>query len=621
MKKRMVPDYILKQVEKPVRYTGGEYNMVVKNPEDVDIRFALCFPDVYDIGMSHLGLQILYGMYNARKDIYCERVFAPWTDMEAKMRENDIKLCTLETQDEVRNFDFLGFSFLYEMCYTNVLNILDLSGVSLYSKDRGEDEPIVCAGGPCVNNPEPMADFIDYFYIGDGEVKYNEIFDMYKKHKKNGGKRKEFLEKIANIDGIYVPAFYDVDYNVDGTVKSINVINENAKPVVNRVFVADLNTSYFSDKPIVPFLETVHNRVTLEVFRGCIRGCRFCNPGLMYRPIRSKTVDTLMKQLEVQVRNTGFEEISLVSLSTSDYEGLNELTNRIMDKYSKDHISLSLPSLRVDEFSLELMNRLQEVRKSGLTFAPEAGTQRMRDIINKGISEEEILSGCRLAFEGGWNRVKLYFMMGLPGETDEDIVGIAELTKKIVGEYFKVPKDKRANGISVNVSASCFVPKHNTAFQWESQNTYEEFERKQRILKGALRQVKQATYRYHDAKTSVIEGILTRADRKVGKVIFDVWKSGVKMEAWSEYFDYKKWLEAFSENNMTIEFYNTRKREDDEIMPWDHINVGVSKKFLLREKVKSQLEEVTKNCKQMCAGCGDWKTDDGDSVCEMKNKN
>ncbi|HBY20840.1 MAG: B12-binding domain-containing radical SAM protein [Clostridiales bacterium GWE2_32_10] len=619
---KKVSDYILKQVEKPVRYTGGEYNSVVKNPGDVDIRFAFCFPEVYDIGMSYLGLQILYGMLNERSDTYCERVFAPWVDMETKMRENDIKLFTLETGDEVRKFDFLGFNLLYEMTYTNVLNVLDLSGISIYSKDRGEDEPIVCAGGPCANNPEPLADFIDFFNIGDGEAKLDEVLDLYKEHKKSGGKRREFLEKIARLDGIYVPAFYDVKYNEYGTIKSVDVINENAKPVVGRVVVADLNTSYFPDKPIVPFLETVHNRITLEVFRGCIRGCRFCNAGFMYRPIRTKSVDTLMKQLDAQVKNTGFEEISLVSLSTSDYSGLPELADKIINKYSKQHISLSLPSLRIDEFSLDLMNRLQEVRKSGLTFAPEAGTQRMRDMINKGLTEEEILEGCRLAFEGGWNRVKLYFMMGLPGETDEDIIGIADLARKIVGEYFKVPKEIRANGISINISASCYVPKHNTPFQWESQNIHEEFERKQRLLRDEIKKVKQANYKYHDAKTSVVEGVLSRADRKIGKIIYDVWKKGARFEGWSDHFDYTKWQEAFLENGMSMDFYNTRKREVDEILPWDHINVGVSKKFLVKEKEKALRGEVTPNCKVKCNRCGDWRRDVGgvksESICEMQ---
>lgn len=608
MNNRAVSDYILKQVEKPARYTGGELNMVKKDASKVDVRFALCFPDSYEIGMSHLGMQILYGMFNAREDVYCERVFAPWNDMEEKMRENSIKLFGIESQEEIRKFDFVGFSILYEMAYTNILNMLDLAGIPLYSKDRTEEDPIICAGGPCVNNPEPMADFIDFFYIGEGEAKYDEIFDLYKEHK---GTKKEFLEKIATIDGIYVPEFYEVKYNEDNTIMKIEPISDKANTNIKKAIVADFNKAYFPEKPVVPFIEAVHNRITLEVFRGCIRGCRFCNPGFMYRPIRSKSVDTLMQQLEAQVRSTGYEEVSLISLSTSDYVGIGELTHQIIDKYSKEHISLSLPSLRIDEFSLDLMEKLGEVRKSGLTFAPEAGTQRMRDVINKGLTEEEILDGCRIAFEGGFNRVKLYFMMGLPTETDEDILGIAELVKKIIGQYFSVPKEKRSPGISVNLSASCFVPKHNTPFQWEAQNSYEDFERKQQILKSAIRQIKQAKYRYHDAKTSVIEGVLSRADRRIGKIIYDAWKLGAKFEAWSDYFDYSKWTEAFKINNTDIDFYNTRKRDITEVLPWDHINVGVNKEFLLKEKEKSEQCQVTQNCKSKCAGCGSMQ------YCEM----
>lgn len=605
--KRMIPDYILKQVEMPARYTGGEYNMIKKDLKDIDIRFALCFPDIYEIGMSHLGMQILYGLFNERKDTYCERVFSPWTDLEDFMRSNKIPMFSLETQTSLQEFDMIGFTLLYEMCYTNMLNILELSNIPLYSKDRREEDPLIIAGGICVNNPEPIADFVDIFYIGDGEVKYDEIFDLYKEHKKSGKTKIEFLEKVSKIEGIYVPMFYDIVYNDDGTIKSVDTNNEKVKKEVKRVFVKDLDNSYYPLKPIVPFIETVQNRIVLEVFRGCIRGCRFCNAGHVYRPIRQKSVEVLKKQFNELLDNTGFDEVSLVSLSTSDYKGLFDIANYILENYRDDKIKLSLPSLRIDDFSVDLMKRLQgEKKKSSLTFAPEAGTQRMRDIINKGITEEDILDGCKKAFEGGWNKIKLYFMMGLPNETDEDILGIAELTDKIVEVYNNVSKINRTPNLNINISVSCFVPKHNTPFQWESQNTYEEFMRKQMLLKDRLKGNKKVKFNYHDSKLSVLEGVMSRGDRKISQVIYNAFKNGARFDSWSEKFSNDIWIKAFEEAGVDMRFYNYRKRGYDEILPWDHINIGVNKQFYIRSNDLSKQGKLLKNCKEKCSGCGNW---------------
>lgn len=597
-------DEILLQVEKPARYIGNEVNMVVKNPKDVDIRFAFCFPDVYEVGMSHLGLQILYYFINRREDTYCERCFTPWIDMEKKMRENDIPLFCLESGDELKKFDFVGFTLQYEMSYTNVLNMLDLANIPIWSKDRTEDDPIIIAGGPCAYNPEPLADIIDVFYIGEGEVSYDKFFDVYKEHKKNGGTKAEFLEKILEIPGMYVPKFYDVTYNEDGTVKEIKPNNPKAPKTIKKVIVNDMNEVFYPEKQMVPLIETVHDRVTLEVFRGCIRGCRFCQAGYVYRPVRERNKDRVLSLADSLVRTSGHEEIGLTSLSTGDYTEFVPLADELLDRYSKDKISISLPSLRIDAFSLDLMDRVQAVRKSGLTFAPEAGTQRLRDVINKGITEEEILNGCGLAFAGGWTRVKLYFMVGLPTETEEDLQGIVDLANKICEKFFEIPKEDRKNKqISVVVSSACFVPKPFTPFQWEPQSTVQEFFDKQKYVKTHMTR-KQVRYNYHEPELSSLEGVLARGDRKTSKLLYRAWELGCKFDGWNDIFDYSKWMQAFEDTGLSKEFYANRRRSYDEVLPWEHISIGVSKRFFINEMEKAKQEIVTKNCRTECANCG-----------------
>lgn len=596
-------DEILLQVEKPARYIGNEINMVVKNPSDVDIRFAFCFADTYEVGMSHLGLQILYYFLNRREDTYCERVFAPWFDMEEKMRENNIPLFALETGDSIAKFDFVGFTLQYEMSYTNIINMLDLAGISIWSKDRGENEPIIIAGGPCAYNPEPLADIIDIFYIGEGEVSYDEFLDMYKEHKKNGGTKEEFLIKALSIEGIYIPKFYDVAYNEDNTIKSFTPNHPNAPKKIKKVIVKDLDKVFYPKKQLVPLIEVVHQRVTLEVFRGCIRGCRFCQAGYVYRPVREKKFETLIETSKSLVECSGHEEIGLSSLSTGDYTEFAKLAEGLMDLYAKDKINISLPSLRIDAFSLELMEKLQEVRRSSLTFAPEAGSQRLRDVINKGITEEEILNGCSMAFNGGWNRVKLYFMTGLPTETEEDLMGIVKLSSAIVDKYFEIPKEKRNKALSVVVSAACFVPKPFTPFQWSRQSTVEEFFAKNKMVKTSMER-KQVRFNYHEPQLSSLEGVLARGDRNVGKVIYRAWELGAKFDGWGEKFKYDVWLQAFEDTGISKEFYANRERSYDEILPWDHISIGVSKQFFINEMEKAKNEQVTLNCRTECAMCG-----------------
>lgn len=603
MAKNIVPDDILLQVEKPARYVGNEINMVKKNPKDVDVRFAFCFPDVYEVGMSYLGMQILYYFLNRRDDTYCERVYAPWTDMEELMRQNNIPLFALESQEAINKFDIVAFTLQYEMSYTNIINMLDLAGIPIWSKDRKENNPIICAGGSCAYNPEPLADIIDFFYIGEGEVLYDDIIQLYKTNREAGGSREDFLEKLLDFDGIYVPKFYDVKYKDSGEIESFKPNNPKAKSVIKKVIVSDLDKSFYPEKLLVPLIEIVHDRVILETFRGCIRGCRFCQAGMIYRPVREKSVDTLLEQAKTLVKASGHEEISLLSLSTNDYTCFETLADNLLNEFASKGINLSLPSLRIDAFSLELMSKIQSVRKSSVTFAPEAGTQRLRDVINKNLSEEEILNGCKLLFDGGWNRVKLYFMMGLPTETEEDLKAIGQLADKIVNKYFEIPKEERKKPVTVVLSTSCFVPKPFTPFQWAAQDTADMFIQKQKVVKGSITR-KQVQYNYHHANLSSLEGVMARGDRRIGKVIYQAWKNGCKFDAWNDLFSYQKWLEAFDITGINPTFYANRQRDLDEILPWDHISIGVTKEFLVREYQKALNAVVTPNCRQQCSGCG-----------------
>lgn len=596
-------DEILMQVEKPARYIGNEINMVVKDPKDVDIRFAFCFPDSYEVGMSYVGLQILYFFINRRDDVYCERVFAPWHDMEQKMRDNNIELFTLETGTSVRKFDFVGFTLQYEMTYTNIINMLNLGNIPIWSKDRTEDDPIIIAGGPCAYNPEPLADIIDIFYIGEGEVKYDEFFDLYKEIKKQGGTKEDFYIKLLKMDGIYIPKFYDVDYKENGEIKEFKLLHQDAPKKIKKVIVNNMDDVFYPDKQLVPLIDVVHDRVSLEVFRGCIRGCRFCQAGYVYRPVREKSADAILEKSKTLVETSGHEEVSLTSLSTADYSDFRNLAEGLLEQFKDEKVNIALPSLRIDAFSVDLMKKVQGVRKSSLTFAPEAGTQRLRDVINKGITEEEILRGSSLAFEGGWDRVKLYFMVGLPTETYEDVKGIAKLASDIVDKFYELPKEKRNRGVSVTVSSSCFVPKAFTPFQWSAQDTCEEFLKKQHLLKDSNER-KQVKVNYHEPTVSSIEGILARGDRKVAKLIVKAWENGAKFDGWTESFKYDAWLKALEQTGLSREFYANRERSYDEILPWDHISIGVSKRFFIEEMEKAKNEAITPNCRQDCSMCG-----------------
>ena len=594
---------ILKNVEKPTRYTGGELNMCVKNPKEVDVRFGFCFPDVYEIAMSHLGLKILYHVLNLREDTYCERVFAPWVDMEEEMRKRDLKLFALETGDEIRAFDMIGFTLQYELSYSNVINMLDLAGIPLYARKRTLDDPFVCAGGPCAYNGEPIADAIDFFMLGEGEEMICEIIDVYKEWKKNPDRTSQsYLEAIAEIEGIYVPSFYDVCYNADATVKSITPNNTHAKSTIKKRIMVDFDSAPTPDKIIVPYGEIVHDRVMLEIFRGCIRGCRFCQAGYIYRPVRERKADTLTCLADRLLSTSGYDEISLSSLSSSDYTQLSELTDNLLDITEKKKIGLSLPSLRIDNFSLELMRKVQKVRKTGITFAPEAGTQRLRDVINKNINEENILQSTAMLFRGGWTNVKLYFMIGLPTETSQDVEGIAELSQKVLDTYFEIPKEERAKNINITVSTSSFIPKPFTAFQWCAQDSREQIVEKQNILKGAIKS-KRIRYSWHDNHTSYLEGVFARGDRRLIDVIVTAVKNGCRFDGWNDCFKFDKWMESFNECGINPDFY-LRARESDEVLPWDHIDIGVTKKFFQKEYEKSQKAETTPNCREKCAGCG-----------------
>ncbi len=610
MKKLSVPSQLLLTVEKPAQYIGNEINAVMKTEGTFSTRFALCFPDLYEIGMSHLGLSILYNLMNAREDVFCERVFSPMQDMESLLDEYNIPLFSLESQTPVDQFDFLGFTLQYEMSYTNMLNILKLSHLELRSEHRKKTDPIVCAGGPCVYNPEPIAPFVDFFYLGEAEAALPQILDMYEEMKEDVSidsedLKEHFLERLLDIDGVYVPKFYDVIYHEDGTIKERVLLHENAKPIIKKQLVVDLNTMPYASKPIVPYLQPVHDRIVLELFRGCSRGCRFCQAGFVYRPVREKSLDTLKEQATELSTQTGHDEISLISLSTSDYSKLSPLCDFLIDDISQEKkVNLSLPSLRIDSFSLELMNKVQDVRKSSLTFAPEAGSQRMRDVINKGISEENILHGSKEAFLGGWNRVKLYFMLGLPSETEEDVLAISKLADDIVGTYYSLPKDQRPKGgVQLIVSTSFFIPKPFTPFQWVGQDTYETFMEKQKMLNKTINK-KRIKYNSHDAKLSMLEGVMARGDRKVADVIEAAFLSGASFDAWSEHFDFERWQKAFETCNIDPAFYANRHRTFDEILPWDFIDIGVTRQFLEKEYLRSMEEVVTPNCMDKCMVCG-----------------
>lgn len=606
---------ILPTVQKPGRYIGGEYNSVIKDKSKIDLRYAFCFPDTYEIGMSHLGMKILYSLVNAREDAWCERVFAPCEDMEAKMRENSIPLYGLESLEPIKDFDIIGFTLQYEMSYTNVLNMLDLAGLPVRSKDRKNLTPIIVAGGSCVCNAEPMAEFVDITLPGEGEEVTNELLDLLKKHKKAGSDKKTFLKEAAKIKGVYVPAFYDVDYNGDGTVKSITP-KEGAPEKVEKRIVSDLDKMYFPETFVVPNVEVVHDRTTAEIFRGCIRGCRFCQAGFLYRPIREKSPDVVDRQCKLIADSTGYDEISLCSLSTSDYTGLRELLEKLLPWTREDKINISLPSLRVDNFPRDLMEKLTEVRRSGLTFAPEAGTQRLRDVINKNITEDDIIKTVDKAFAGGWTAVKLYFMIGLPTETDDDIIGIAQLAQKVVDEYYKNPDKPKGKSVSVALSASSFVPKPFTPFQWEAQDTMEMLEKKQELLKKNIT-TRKVNYSFHETPTSLMEGVLARGDRRLCDVIELAWKKGCKFDSWSDKFRFDLWQEAFKECDLTPEFYACRKRSFDEVLPWSHIDYGISTQFLIRENKKAHEAETTPNCREKCAGCGTNKLNGGVCHCTL----
>ncbi|MCM1549314.1 MAG: TIGR03960 family B12-binding radical SAM protein [Clostridium sp.] len=600
-------DEILMRVEKPARYIGNEVNSVVKERSRIAIRFAMCFPDVYEIGMSYLGIQILYDMFNRMEDVWCERVYSPWPDLDAIMREQQIPLFALESQEPIRDFDFLGITLQYEMCYTNVLQVIDLSQIPLRAEERGEEDPIVIGGGPCSYNPEPMADFFDLFYIGDGETVYRELFDAYKENKARGGSRQEFLELAAEIEGIYVPQFYAVTYDGDGRIASFTPKNPHAKPRIKKQVVLDFEHTPFPMKPVVPFIKATQDRVTLEIQRGCIRGCRFCQAGAIYRPTREKDVALMKRYALEMIRNTGYDEITLSSLSSSDYKALPELTEFLIDEMGKQKVNIALPSLRIDSFSLDVMKRVQDIKKSSLTFAAEAGTQRLRNVINKGLTEEMIREGAMKAFQGGWTKVKFYFMVGLPTETEEDLMGIPQLCEQLAEDYYTIPKEERIGKVSITASSSFFVPKPFTPFQWASMNREEEFLRKARYVKdGFLQQKnrKSMTYRYHDADLTIMEGIFARGDRRLAPAILQAYQNGCIYDAWHEQFQQEIWDKAFEEHQIDIDFYTTRERSVEEILPWDFIDIGVSKQFLIREWERAKKGEVTPNCKQNCSGCG-----------------
>ncbi len=616
MRKLALTDDILLQIEKPIRYVGGEINSCGKDFDSVEIHFAMCFPDVYEIGMSHLGIQILYDMFNHWEDTMCDRVYSPWLDLDKLMREQQIPLFAVESQRPVKSFEFLGITLQYEMCYTNVLQILDLSQIPLRASQRGEDDPIVIGGGPCAYNPEPIAPFFDLFYIGEGETQYRTILDLYKENKAAGGSRTRFLEMAAQVPGIYVPAFYDTAYNEDGTIASFTANNPHAKNRIVKEIVRNISDTYYPEKPIVPFLRATQDRVVLEIQRGCIRGCRFCQAGMVYRPVRERSLEFLKNMAQKMIANTGHEEITLSSLSSSDYSGLKELVNFLMTTLEGKHVNIALPSLRIDAFSLDVMGKVQDIRKSSITFAPEAGSQRMRDVINKNLTEEVIVNGAGMAFEAGWNKVKLYFMLGLPTETTEDMEAIAVLSDQIARRYYEIPKEQRNGRVSISASTSFFVPKPFTPLQWAQMFSREEYLTRARTVNHAMKAQlnhKSLSYHWHDADVTVLEGVFARGDRKVADAIECAYKMGCIYDAWGESFHYDRWLQAFEACGLSIDFYTTRQRDLDEILPWDFIDTGVTKEFLKREWRRAMNGETTPNCRQACSGCGVMKF--GGGVC------
>ncbi|WP_434295713.1 TIGR03960 family B12-binding radical SAM protein [Clostridium botulinum] len=597
-----ISDDVLFRVEKPARYIGGELNSYNKDLNDIDIRYAFCFPDVYEVGMSHLGMKILYYILNERKDIFCERVFAPWPDMEKIMREENIPLYGLESKDPIKDFDFIGFTLQYEMSYTNILNMLDLAGVTIRASERGEEEPIVMCGGPCAYNPEPLYNIADMFVLGEGEELNTKVLDLYKKYK-GKGKKNEFLREASKIRGVYIPSLYEVTYKEDNTIKEFKPLYDDVPKKVKKVIINNINDVVYPDKFVVPYTDIVHDRIVLETFRGCTRGCRFCQAGMIYRPVREKKTERLLELSDKLIKNTGYDEVTLSSLSICDYSDIQNLVFSMVERHKEGKVGVTLPSLRIDSFSVDLIKEIQKVRKTGLTFAPEAGSQRMRDVINKGVTEENLMTSVKSAFESGWSTIKLYFMLGLPYETLEDVIGIAELGQRVVQKYYEVPKEVRKKGLKVTVSTSIFVPKPFTPFQWAPQDTMEDVRKKIEAVRGAIKS-KQITYNWHESLVSYMEAIFARGDRRICDVLIKAFEKGARFDGWNQYFDFNIWKEALEESNVDGDFYAYRQREYDEILPWDFVDTGVSKEFLMRENERAKKAEVTPDCRQGCKNCG-----------------